>query len=155
MGRARNVVDSIAADLEALGTLPAHTLQKYAFPLSMAPERCPMLAIYVIRYPRTLIATPGTYQWDLELEIAWYESGASYGETAGGTDNDLPGRLLDVIELIGDHLQTYAYAIPGVAGIPPNLSAYATIGAGETSPNASMVWRAMYELTVSGTALHP
>lgn len=153
MGRARTVVDAIAADLEASLVLPAHTLQKYAFPLSMTPERCPMLAVYVVRYPRRLIATPGTYEWDVDLEIAWYESGASYGETAGATDSDLPGRLLDTIEAIGDHLETYAVAIPGVAGTPPNLASYATIGAGETSPNQSMVWRAYYELTVTGTAL--
>jgi hypothetical protein len=151
----RIVIDAIAADLQATIAFPADLhLQKYAPPLNLTPERCPMLSVYAIRYPRQIIATPGTYQWDLDLEIAYYESGASYGETAGGTDPDLPGRLLDTIEAIGDRLETYAVAIPGVAGIPPNLTSYGTIGAGETSPSASaMVWRAMQELTVTGTAL--
>jgi hypothetical protein len=153
MGRFRTVIDAIAADLETSLTLPDHKLQKYAFPLSLTPERCPMLAVYTVRYPRRLIATPGTYEQDLELEVAWYESGAAYGETAGATDNDLPGRMLDTIELIGDHLETYAVAIPGVPQVGANLPDYATIGMGETSPNQSMVWRAMYELTVTGTAL--
>lgn len=151
----RTVVDAIAADLQASIAFPAgYHLQKYAPPMSLTPERCPMFAVYAIRYPRQLIATPGTYQWDLDLEIAYYESGASYGETAGGTDSDLPGRLLDTIEAIGDRLETYAVAIPGVAGIPPNLTSYGTIGAGETSSTpGALLWRAMQELTVTGTAL--
>jgi hypothetical protein len=153
MGRMRIVIDAITSDLEGTLSLPPHATQKYAFPISMTPERCPMLAVYAIRYPRRLIATPGTYEWDLELEIAWYESGASYGETAGATDHDLPGRMLDTIELIGDHLETYAVAIPGLPQVGANLPDYGTIAAGETSPNQSMVWRAYYELTVTGTAL--
>lgn len=113
-----------------------------------------MLAVYAIRYPRRLIATPGTYEWDLDLEVAWLESATSYAETAGGTDPDLPPRLLDTIELIGDRLETYAVSIPGVAGVPPNLPVYATIGAGETRTNQSgMCWEGVYELTVTGTAL--
>jgi hypothetical protein len=153
MGRARTVVDAITSDLLATLTFPECRIQKYAYPLGMTPERCPMLGVYVVRYPRRLIATPGTYEWDVDLEIAWYESGASYGETAGANDPDFPGRLLDMIEAIGDHLETYAVAIPGVPVSVPDLPAYATIGAGETTPNQSMVWRAYYELTVTGTAL--
>lgn len=153
MSRGRTVIDAICADLEVSVTLPSHTLQKYAFPLSLTPERCPMLAVYVVRYPRRLIATPGTYEWDIELEVAWYESGAAYGETAGATDNELPGRMLDTIEAIGDRLETYAGAIPGLPAVGTNMADYATIGAGETSMSQSMVWRAMYELTVTGTAL--
>ncbi|SRR6266851_27540 len=154
MGRMRTVIDAVTAHVERTVQLPEHQTQKYAFPLSMTPDRCPMFAVYAVRYPRRIIATPGTYEWDLELEIAWYESGASYGETAGATDNDLPGRMLDTIEAIGDVLETLAVAIPGA---PPasgiDLSPYATIAVGETTPNQSMVWRAYYEVTVTGTAL--
>lgn len=151
----RTVVDAVTAFVEGTVTLPAHQTQKYAFPASMAPERCPMLAVYAERYPRRIIATPGTYEWDLELRVGWLESAVSYGETAGGTDNDLPGRLLDTIELIGDALETLAVAIPGA---PPasavDLSPYATIGAGETNQNPSgMIWQAYYELTVTASAL--
>ncbi len=62
--------------------------------------------------------------------------------------------MLDTIEAIGDVLETLAVAIPGA---PPasgiDLSPYATIAVGETTPNQSMVWRAYYEVTVTGTAL--
>ena len=154
MGRARTVVDAISANLEASLVLPDHQVQKYAPPLSMTPERCPMLAVYIIRYPRRIIATPGTYEWDLDIEIAWLESAAAYAETAGATDNYLPARLLDTIELIGDHLETYAVAIPGVPVVVTNLPAYATIGAGETRTNVSgLCWEGVYELSVTGTAL--
>lgn len=158
MGRMRSICDAIVTDLEspaAALSLPAHFTHRYGPPPpgAVTPKTTPMLAVYVIRYPRRIIATPGTYEWDADLEIAWMVSGASYSETAGATDVSMPGDLLDTIEAIGDRLETYATAIPGVAGIPPNLTAYGTIGAGETGHNESMVWRAMYELTVTGTAL--
>lgn len=156
MGRMRSICDAIVTDLEspaAALSLPAHLTHKYMPPPSVTPKSTPMLAVYVIRYPRRLIATPGTYEWDADLEIAWLVSGADYFETAGGTDSDLPGSQLDAIEAIGDRLETYATGIPGVGGVPPNLAAYATIGAGETLRNESLVLRPMYELTVTGTAL--
>jgi len=156
MGRFRTVVDAVAADLVASVPLPGDfRIIKYAHPLPgmMVPDKCPALGVFIVRYPRRIIATPGTYEWDLDMQICWYESGASYGETAGATDNDLPGRLLDTMEAISDHLETYATSIPGLPQIGLNLPAYGTIASGETGDNQGMVWRGMQELTVTGTAL--
>src|SRR4029077_17924644 len=108
MTRLSTVIDAITADLEAALSLPDHhQVQKYAPPLSMTPERCPMLAVYVVCYPRRIIATPGTYEWDVDLEVAWLEAAGPYSETAGGTDSDLPARLLDTVEALGDHRELY------------------------------------------------
>jgi len=155
MGRMVTICDAVTADLEGTLSLPPHKTIKYAHPPLMVPERCPALGVYYVTFPRIIIATPGTYYLDDEVHVAWFESAAAYGETAGATDNDLPRRMLNTIELIGDRLEVYAISIPGLPAVGSvDVPAYGTIGTGESGANPSgMVWRAHYVLTISGTAL--
>lgn len=138
-----DIVDRITDDLEGHIHFPPGTrTERYARPDVVAPEHCPLFAVYTQTQSWELIATPATYDMRPTVEVAYYTAAPREAEMGGA---DIAGVVADNIltsDAIADRLATYP------DGIPDLTQKFARIRRTTTERREGLVYAVIFTLEV-------
>lgn len=104
MTLAKDIIDRLLTEIEAIETLPDHNTYLYRRPKSLLPEDTPALVIWL----RAKTPNPVTTHWFdgiYTIGISWHEESVEETETQE-MDPDLSENLMERIELIEQAIRT-------------------------------------------------
>lgn len=130
------LVDAVARDLE-VASLVAHRVHRYAEPIAVLPEMCPLLAVYPTREAPLQVGTGPVYNHDWYLTIAWWEAAGVETETLGTGSEALAKRLLFTAQQLMARVKAWS-----LNAIPSTTSRYGALeGDVVYDKSDSLCWR--------------
>jgi len=102
----RELIDAIAADLDAESGLPRHQTIRYRRPIAILPEDCPLLVVWLMEKDS---APQTTVRFDsvLRLGVSWHEETVEQAKTLV-VDEEAASSLMDAIEAIEARARSWA-----------------------------------------------
>lgn len=134
---AQDVVDAIAADLDANAALATHTTVKYRRPRAILPADCPLLVVW-LSGKGNAPQTTQRYDGEIVVGVSWHEQTVQEAQTLA-RDNTVALALLTALDKIEARVRHYGLngigvlaawqVLPGdVLYLPPEMEQGLTEG---------------------------